>query len=203
MTRSQEIILCNSCGAGCPSNSKECIRCGKALAPPPAKLEPITAKVIFMLLFLAIGIAGECTLFVFMSWAKESPNWPTVQGEITSVSTRSSGVGAGKTSSSPDVKFAWSVNGVDYAGGRYTYRQLSHIRGSFSSYKRGKPVKVYYNPANPKIAVLRPGFAPLGYVIAGLMIFAVFFLTPVYHFRVIRKTQERNHELIRTGKLTR
>ena len=196
---SDERVLCDACGAGCPGDANTCVRCGASLEPKPERIQPVAGKVVGVLVFLAIGIAAESLLFMFMSWAKESPNWPTVTGEITAVST---GRRSGRRKSSPHVKFAWSVDGVDYSGGRYTYRQLGHMKGSFRSYSRGQAVTVYYKPDNPKIAVLRPGLAMRDYAIVGVATFAIFFLIPFWQIFVIMKTRARNYELMRTGRIT-
>ncbi len=188
---SDDRILCDACGAGCPKEAKECVRCGKPLTPPPEKIQPITGKVIGVLLFLTIGIVGESAVFVMMSRGKASANWPTVEGTVLS---------AGLGRETYQIEYAYSVNGTDYIGRRITYMQDSTVH---YSYKKGQTVTVHYDPGNPKIAVLRTAYRTGGFVIVAIAIFVVFFLIPFWQISVILKTRARNHELIRTGRLTR
>jgi uncharacterized paraquat-inducible protein A len=174
-----QIVLCEECGAGCPGNATKCVRCGSLLASPPENPQPVTAKVVMVILFLVLGIAGETMLFIHMSRAKASQSWPKVEGTI---------LGAGVKG---NVEYGYVVNNIDYTCRRVTYK-----RGATRStgYKKGDTVDVYYDPDDPSIAVLLPGFAPSSYVVVGIMIFAVFFLIPLLQARLIIKVRARSRE---------
>jgi len=192
MTKLQEMVLCDSCGAASPHNAKQCVGCGEPLAPRTEKIQPTTAKVIGVLLFLTIGIVAESFMFAQFQRARASPTWPTVEG--TMILHKTSGANG-----SYFLGYAYSVDGTNYVGRKVTYKNDQNVRYNYKEYQ---VITVYYAPDNPGIAVLRPGYFVSDFVVPPIMTFAVFFLIPFWQIIVIMKIRARNHELIRTGKLT-
>jgi len=192
MTKLQEMVLCDSCGAASPHNAKQCVGCGEPLAPRTEKIQPTTAKVIGVLLFLAVGIGTESIMFAQFQRARASPTWPTVEGTVITCTSSSSHGGS-------IIGYAYAVDGTDYVGNNVSYKNDHDVR---YDYKENQVVTVYYAPDNPGIAVLRPGYFLSDFVVFPIMIFVVFFLIPFWQIIVIMKIRARNHELIRTGKLT-
>lgn len=101
-----------------------------------------------------------------------SKAWPTIHGKVlrsrvhisrsrSSSTNRNSGL---SVSYRPDIEFVYKIDGIEYHSKRPYYG--SNIGSSFK-YKRskdlvdkypvGKEVKVYYNPGNPKEAILETG----------------------------------------------
>ena len=116
-------------------------------------------------------IAGFVVLFKFglpqYQKAKESPNWPTVNGIITASSVESRIEKSNKKSKimySANINFTYKVNGRDftahdsYLGSSSTSSSnQSDARNIVNKYPKGKTVQVFYDPKEPFIGILEPG----------------------------------------------
>ena len=118
-------------------------------------------------------IAGGIFLIVWgsneLKDAYKSRSWPSTQGKITSsyikkqVNKKSS-PNRTTTSFSAKVRFRYTVGGTTYSGdricfgGTYSGGKRSLAKKVADSYLKGKKVTVYYDPENPKEAVLKTGF---------------------------------------------
>jgi hypothetical protein len=118
------------------------------------------------LIILAAG--GVITFFsrrdLVLSWT--SRRWPTVVGRISEKVTRE-GTSVGITTDgtwAPISKnwretvpaYTYSVAGQQYTSSRYDFSGAGWSANS-RYYEDDEPVTVYYNPAQPSIAVLYPG----------------------------------------------
>lgn len=107
-------------------------------------------------------------LFFFLGWRAKSRNtaalnWPSVDGEIVRSEVQSKwttdGQGQAVYRHRPIIAYAYSVGGQAYSGKRidfygnpgYTEAKARALCDKFPS---GARVPIYYNPSNPKDAVL-------------------------------------------------
>lgn len=102
--------------------------------------------------------------------AKESLLWPYVTGKITTANIIT-GNDDGTRVHTASVQYTYEVNGHSYCSSRISFGDSSKgfLWGNNSVYKREEiaqyfyrypknaSVKVYYNPADPEMAVLEPG----------------------------------------------
>lgn len=123
-------------------------------------------EIIFLLVGFILLIASIWAIIKSIS----SKKWPTTDGVITaSMIHENERTGSSMSSSSthyrPDIEFTYSVSGKSYKSTKlYFGVKLITIGGYFKSkklakkYPVDKQVKVHYNPAKDKEAVLEPGF---------------------------------------------
>ena len=137
---------------------------------------------IFRILPLIFVVVG--TAMVFFSVrdvirAKASANWPAVHGEIITSSVErhysTGGAGGRRTviTYAANVLYAFSVDGKSCMGNRVSYKDyssesLSDAYRVVNRYPKGRSVKVYYMPNNPKVCVLEPGIQQGAYFTPGL-----------------------------------
>ena len=126
--------------------------------------------------------------------SKESGTWPSIKGRITRSIIHSEEVSFGDRDDSTnnytpdiDIEYEYEVNGESYTsqrikiGGVSSSTQSTRIKGANISvsnvgglrekYPTGREVDVYYNPNNPKKAVLETGGSQLVLGIVGLATF--------------------------------
>jgi len=94
-----------------------------------------------------------------------SQNWPTVLAQITLAEVRESrstdSEGDIQRSYYPHIEYTYQVNGVTYHGdqiafgARRGYASPKKANEEIARYPVGAQVRAYYNPENPKEAVLR------------------------------------------------
>lgn len=96
--------------------------------------------------------------------ADASQSWPSVTGVVT-ISELGKHLGNDRddsTTYSADISYDYIVNDRDYVNGTVAFGSVqtsdpSLARLVLKRYPVGQPVTVYYNPANPRDAVLEPG----------------------------------------------
>jgi len=132
--------------------------------------------------FIVTGLAIVLGV-VFGTWAAiefkrsvASANWPTVEGAVTNWHP-------GARSSTVSIYYKYEVDGRTYHGDRVSYRPFSGLFSSqklLKEYPEGKVVTVHYNPDNPEVAILEPGFRAGTLVVfagsIGVILVAVFAL---------------------------
>ncbi len=105
--------------------------------------------------------------------ARASLNWPSTIGKIVSTTVveerpvgTSTGSGTRRTDYRPVVQYSYSVNGQNYSAGHrrfnddlIAYGSTEKAEAAIEKYRVGQTVQVYYDPANPRNAVLEPGKA--------------------------------------------
>lgn len=139
-------------------------------------------------LFLGIGSVLFLGLFFFGLGARNlwrafrSPSWPTAPAVVAASETRVS-----KQMYTADLRFRYQVNGTDYqtdliyvgqtaGSGDASEAELRRLR-----YPLGARLTVYYDPAEPWVATVHPGFqadvlwlpgAGLAFILPGIMALA-------------------------------
>ena len=124
-----------------------------------------------------------------------SNTWPSTTGRILSSSIRREiDLSSGCRSSIfyiPEVTYSYNVGGAKYTNYIISYMmpvfendKIEPAASIVKSYPVGKIVKVYYNPSNPKDAVLSPSVANSILVLYIPVIITLFVLTLVYIVKV-------------------
>jgi hypothetical protein len=112
--------------------------------------------------------------------AADSTHWPIVEGSVIAASMK---VIAGSEQSRfrPLVQYAYRVGDRDYRGHRIQWGALTDLPSRSAAakvvghYRTGTPVKVYYDPRQPRVAVLQPGHAAkIGNSVMIAPVFALF-----------------------------
>ena len=99
--------------------------------------------------------------------ARETAAWPSVRGVVTRAGIVETAPGGRYL---PDVTYAYAIAGREYVGDRVrvsarrslTRRAAERAAGEFAA---GEPVRVYYDPEDPRRSVLRPGAEPDQYAL--------------------------------------
>jgi hypothetical protein len=115
----------------------------------------------FLLLFLGIGIWLIVRSIRERNKVDESQGWPTTLGQVLhnsvaeSVATSDDDV----TTYHPEITYSYKVNGQDYEGNRIMIGAVpsgtqKSARDVTVRYPPGASVTVYYNPTNPREAIL-------------------------------------------------
>lgn len=118
--------------------------------------------VIFALIWSGVALFLDFD-FGLASWKQyQSSSYSAADGTITHSSVRVSYRSKGRTRYSPDFTYTYQVGSQIYKGSRYRFGQAnasqSYVTQIVASNPVGTPVIVYYDPQNPAIALLVPGF---------------------------------------------
>jgi hypothetical protein len=127
---------------------------------------------VFGLLFVAAGLGVILYSAGAISRGSRSTRWPVVEATVTrsEVFTRTdrshpgNQVGTTMYEYYPAVRYEYEVQGQRYRSKRIIFLRTNYTRAdaeaAVSRYPMGQRVTAYYNPANPKVAVLEPGLGP-------------------------------------------
>ena len=144
---------------------------------------------------LAIILYGQYQLHQ----AKQSEQWPVVPGKIirSFVKTSSS---EGVTSYSADIKYAYTVQGVEHRSAVVVIGGHSYsANGTVKRYPLGKEVSVSYDPGKPGRAVLEPGVFFYGaHEIAGMILFPLLTVAALLSLMLRRLMEEEVNLLEKT-----
>lgn len=114
-------------------------------------------------LFLAFGVAAALALVARTSSGLSSLEWPSVEGQIV-LAKRHQGRSRLKR-----FEYRYLVDRVAYTGGRAAFVRVPYVDPLYRKYRSGMPVRVYYDPDDPKRSVVEPG-APLAGVLAEALV---------------------------------
>ena len=118
---------------------------------------------LFMALFaMAIPAAIAGTIVYKMRDVRRAAAWPSAQGRILHSRTRTvrrkQSDGSMTVSNLPDVEYAYSVDDVEYQGKRISLGEIAAgspgVEAALARYQVGRTGPVYYNPDDPKEALL-------------------------------------------------
>ncbi len=130
-----------------------------------------------LLLFLCPLILLPALLYGQLQNAWRSAAWPETPGQILSSDARSTRIPF--RSYAPFVRYTYTVDGQAYTGDTLAFVRdgvgAAWAGRKVAQYPPGREVMVYYDPANPAVAVLEPGATPAGLLSAfgGYGIFAL------------------------------
>ena len=116
-----------------------------------------------MFVLLAIfGALMSISACIDLYRASHSASWPSTTGMVI-------------TSQAFRFMDTYKVNGVDYFGDRTTFWGPDHYAPEFDDCSVETSVVVYYNPNNPRLAVLKPGISwrNFAYLTIGLIFFGI------------------------------
>src|SRR5207244_1839123 len=117
-----------------------------------------------------------------MGEVRRAARWPSAQGRIVRSGLRTvdskTAAGSRGRGNVPDVRYVFSVDGVEYRGKRIGIGEIPPgspgVEAALELYRVGRTGPVYYNPDNPKEAVLErdPPFNPrtMYAIAAGVML---------------------------------
>ncbi|MCA9135552.1 MAG: DUF3592 domain-containing protein [Planctomycetales bacterium] len=149
------------------------------------------ALILFMLLFMVVGIAVLHSSLQTWRRAGSSQNWPVAQGQVLSSevvqeegylqSDRASSRGEPTTFYSPHVQYEYVVDGKTYRGERITMMDGSstdqHRSELIVQEYRPGPVLVHYDPQAPQNALLKP--EDVSGIVPGVVIALAMIITPL------------------------
>jgi hypothetical protein len=111
------------------------------------------------ILFLSMPLVVLLTTLAFAApaWrrARASASWPTAQGHVSS----SQRFGTGRVAV-PDIRYVYTVDGVDYAGRTVRFNFSWAYRSTMkalAAFPVGRSVCVHYDPMDPATSVLETG----------------------------------------------
>jgi hypothetical protein len=112
--------------------------------------------------------------------AAESTHWPIAEGSVIAASMKVIG-GSDQSRFRPLVEYAYRVGGRDFRSNRIQWGGLTDLPSRSAAakvvghYQTGKSIKVYYDPRQPRVAVLQPGHAAkIGNSVMIAPVFALF-----------------------------
>jgi hypothetical protein len=117
------------------------------------KLDVAGYLVVFLVLCLfELGVAGASSLVVpDLGLAWESRNWPATEGTLIHKELKRR-----RKSTVLSVRYRYAVDEIEQVGATISFAGHSHGQAS-RDLGVGSPVRVYYHPQRPSLAVLYPG----------------------------------------------
>jgi len=113
-------------------------------------------------IFVALGVAMLGWAGMQAVSAVSSRRWPTTHGTITNTNVHVGGNWRGRWYRA-QIAFKYQVSGTEHIGVRAFFGDqvswMSHYSAvqEVSRYSTGSTVEVFYDPADPSVAVLEPG----------------------------------------------
>lgn len=120
-------------------------------------------------LFFVIGVALAAWGWTVLQNARASAEWPTAVGVITGAELDHSSDEDGD-SWQPRVSYRYLAEDVQRTGvtikfGENSYDSRRTAEEILARYPVGRPVAVYYDPADPETSVLEPGVTAGSYIL--------------------------------------
>lgn len=134
--------------------------------------------------FLAGGLFMAYTTATELPLAFASKSWPATKGTVTKTGT----VLRRKGRSSHWIQYQYVVSGQSYESRKFAFAGKIFARNTAQEsrlrrYREGKPIKVYYDPQSPEIAVIEPGVRIMGFL-GALLIAGIFIPAGMWGLRV-------------------
>ncbi len=133
-------------------------------------------KLFLSLVFIVVGVGVAILGNGVLKNAKQSTDWPAVEGKVISSEVeRNQKRSNGKSSTTyhAEVLYDYVVEGTTYSGNKVVFGQggssnPASARSIVNRYPRAKIVSVFYNPDTPDVSVLEPGATWQSYIMLGL-----------------------------------
>ena len=128
---------------------------------------------IIPVILVVLGGGGIIAGIWIILKAYASSKWPSCQGTITSSEVDMEKTARHRTETfTAKVAFEYQVRGKSYSASRISFFEYGssnpdHATRRVARYPTGRSVRVYYNPKNPKTAVLEPGARLMSYCVLG------------------------------------
>jgi hypothetical protein len=134
---------------------------------------------LFMAVFAMMIPTSIAGMIVYkMNEVRRASRWPSAQGRIVRSRTRTvttkQSDGSSARGNLPDIEYAFSVDGTEYRSTRISIGEIlpntPEVEAALERYQVGRTGPVFYNPANPREAVLEreaPASSSVMYAIAG------------------------------------
>ena len=138
------------------------------------------SKFFFMTMMIGAGITFAILGYYDITNSKDSNSWPSTIGEIikSRVGRRTS-LNNEFVHDYADIQYNYMVKSKKYTSNRVSFANSENPVLVVKRYPVGWQVNVFYNPDNPKVSVLEPGFSDLTYMwLGGAVIF--FFLSFIF-----------------------
>ncbi len=135
---------------------------------------------------VGLALAGYSARNIY--WSFVNPSWPTVQGQVVSSEIRmiSGSKGSWKWPR-PEVKYRFSVDGIEYWGDRITFgyeRDTQEYADAMTlKYPLAAPVAVHYHPRDPYLNCLETGGRIRGHlfvILCGLVLCVIAALPMIF-----------------------
>ena len=135
-------------------------------------------SVAFSAVFVLVGLGVLAWGIHLTLQGLTSQNWPAAQGTIISSEIQESEDSDSGTVYGARVRYTYRVDNIDYSGSKVSFVDISASDSSIANrvvarYPAGRSVAVYYDPAQPKTAVLETGVSAnflLLYAIGGMFV---------------------------------
>ncbi len=111
---------------------------------------------LFLSIFVVIGIAASSFTLWSSFYAYQSESWPQVSGRILEASCR---ITTGKPTSTRQVKYEYEVNSKRYVNDREYFGLRFSTHECVAGYVADRPVAVFYSPGDPGDSVLVTGLS--------------------------------------------
>jgi hypothetical protein len=137
---------------------------------------PVVFWQVFGILFAAIGLATLAYTIPALWRARQSQHWPQTAGRIVAVSVEKSEFDDGPGYRTK-VEYEYEVDGMNYRSSRRRFGDFVFMPDRRKEdeiarvYREAGAVAVYFDPANPRNAMLEPGLTKqlLGLLVGGLV----------------------------------
>lgn len=163
----------------------------RGVRPLSSRTHPLTPRVVFWFRFgflTAAGLIASVGVFFCVAgtvnWVRavRSTDWPSADGTIVAREAQQS-VG------SSGLEYAYAVDGRALHGTRVTFlvrgAGQSLARETSAKYPSGAAVKVFYDPADPELAILEPGWDWSNVIPVAVGLFSVGFCALFAHFTLL------------------
>ncbi len=109
-----------------------------------------------LIVLAIIGVALTFLGSVKLKNALATNKWPVTKGTITSAEV------SGAVKYYPSIKYAYTVDGVEYTSDRisnmnFNTKKRSVAEAVVNKYPLGSETKIYYNRSDPSASLLEPG----------------------------------------------
>ena len=132
--------------------------------------------ILFVSLFLLIGLGTLAGGFAMERQASQGLSWPRASGKVLVSRVIYAYTSGSTTMYTVDVQYRYSVgdaifNSSKISDGDFTSSDWQAMQGIAARYRPNQTVVVYYDPAKPEHAMLEPGYgsqAWIPYLIGGI-----------------------------------
>ncbi len=109
-------------------------------------------------IFFGLGLAILLSSFHSLYLREQAKAWPSVVGTITSINVTSGSNGPRQANTSArDVTYRYTLQNKTFSGDQeYFGFKIATSSETDGGYHKDTPVKVYYNPKQPRQSVLKP-----------------------------------------------